>query len=323
MKRLYFWLLLLVSTGAAQAQLQVNGFSNYALQGFNVLVNNDALNDHPARTQEAIRYLDTLLTRIAGLGLAGDIMDSLRAVPIFMEWALTTGSAWYHPDRNWLIQNGYRPEKAKAVEIANIDNFINWSRQNQPMIVMHELAHAYHDRVLGFSHAPVFAAFNAAVASGNYSSVPYYPGYGNPPFNRPAYALTNEREYFAEITEAYLGQNDYSPFDSAALRTHDPAGYALTRSVWRWGTTSALEALPFPQIRIFPNPSAGDIYVQSPDVLKGFSLGFYDLQGRLLQTFFLQGSWNAVSLPHKAEGLYLLKAEAPGYAPFYTHILLR
>ena len=47
-----------------------------------------------------------------------------------------------------------------------------------------------------------------------------------------AYALTNSAEYFAELSEAYFGRNDYAPFDRAELEAFDPAGYAVVEGAW-------------------------------------------------------------------------------------------
>jgi hypothetical protein len=300
---------------AAQAQLTVPGFTTYSRQGFEVLVNDQALSQHPAATQNAVAYLDTLLLRITQLGLADDILDSLRHVPIFMEWALTTGSAWYHYDVNWLIQNGYNPAKAKAVEIANISNFVAWSKQNQPMIIMHELTHAYHDRKLGLSYAPVTAAYNAAIASGIYNSVPYNPGNGGGLFSQPAYARVNALEYFAEITEAYLGENDYFPFDSTDLKAHDPAGFAAAKTVWRFGgTTSAGPGAEAPwQLAAFPNPARSRLFVEST-VPQPLEIRLLDLTGRvrLRETLGPQGL--QLDLDGLPAGTYVLRASGAGHS---------
>ncbi|MEZ4773320.1 MAG: T9SS type A sorting domain-containing protein [Bacteroidia bacterium] len=280
MKRFYILLFFISCFSVSNAQLTVTGFTNYSLHGFNVLVNDQAISQHATATQGAVDYLDTLLLQITEIGLAQDIMDSLLKVPIFMEWALTTGSAWYHPDVNWLIQNGYNPAKAKAVEIANITNFVNWSKQNQPLMIMHELSHAYHDRVLGFSYSPILNAYNAAMNAGIYNSVPYNPGNGNAPFNQPAYAKTNEREYFAEITEAYLGENDYFPFDSTDLKTHDALGYAVVKDVWRFNASTAIEKnLRGENLQIYPNPSQGYIHFELPASVIPDQINIFNMTG--------------------------------------------
>ena len=50
---------------------------------------------------------------------------------------------------------------------------------------------------------------------------------------RRAYAMNNHREYFAEITEAYFGTNDFYPFNRAELARHDPEGFELMERIWR------------------------------------------------------------------------------------------
>lgn len=308
-KRMLLTLSLILATSSfAHAQLTVAGFTNYDLQGFNVLVNSQMLVDHPTVTEDAINYLDTLLLRIGNLGLMPDIMDSLHAVPIFMEWAVAGASAWYHPDVNWLIQNGYNPAKAKAVEIANLNYFVQWSRQNQPWLMMHELSHAYHDRVLSYTYAPIIDAYHAAITAGIYNSVPYNPGNGNPPFNQAAYAKTNSQEYFAEITEAYLGENDYFPFDSADLKTHDPAGYELVRSIWRLGGTTAIDpGGSRSAFSLYPNPARALLQLRLPENLPPYQLTIFANNGAVVRPSEGIPASNSLNISQLPAGLYRIR----------------
>ena len=95
------------------------------------------------------------------------------------------------------------------------------------MMVLHELAHAYHDKVLGEDDEGIQKAYDQAVKGGRYEAVPYILG-----GVKRAYALTNKKEYFAETTEAYFGVNDFFPFTRDELRDFDPAGYRLMENVW-------------------------------------------------------------------------------------------
>ena len=49
---------------------------------------------------------------------------------------------------------------------------------------------------------------------------------------RKAYAATNYKEYFADLTEAYFGKNDFFPFTGADLKQYDPTGYQLMQEAW-------------------------------------------------------------------------------------------
>ena len=44
--------------------------------------------------------------------------------------------------------------------------------------------------------------------------------------------MTNEKEYFAESTEAFFGTNDFYPFVRAELKEYDPDMFALLCEVW-------------------------------------------------------------------------------------------
>ena len=42
---------------------------------------------------------------------------------------------------------------------------------------------------------------------------------------KKAYALTNDREYFAELSKIYHLSNNHYPFSVADLKDYDPQGY--------------------------------------------------------------------------------------------------
>lgn len=99
-----------------------------------------------------------------------------------------------------------------------------------PYLLLHELSHAYHDRILGFDQKEITTAFKKAAASGSYDNVKRFTG--NKIITDKAYAMSNHKEYFAELTEAYFGKNDFFPFTNAELKVHDPAGFAAIEKAW-------------------------------------------------------------------------------------------
>jgi thiol-disulfide isomerase/thioredoxin len=157
-------------------------------------------------------------------------LAELRAVPIWVELEQKgTLCMAYHPSAHWLQQHGYDPAKARSVEIGNARTFLAWTRA-QPWMVLHELAHAYHDRALGFDEPRIRAAFENAEAAGRYAKVLHVNG-----SEQRHYALTDHKEYFAEGSEALFGTNDMFPFVRAELERHDPELYGLLREVWKIG----------------------------------------------------------------------------------------
>jgi hypothetical protein len=95
------------------------------------------------------------------------------------------------------------------------------------MMVLHELAHAYHHQVLGWDHREIAAAYRRAVAGKSYESVLYFNG-----ANKRAYGMNDAKEYFAELTEAWFGENDFYPFVRAEVLKHDPPMAELLKKTW-------------------------------------------------------------------------------------------
>jgi len=96
-----------------------------------------------------------------------------------------------------------------------------------PAVILHELAHGYHDQILGFDHPEILAAYAKAKEAGTYTHVLLYTGE-----KVKHYALTDPKEYFAEGTEAYLYRNDFFPFVRAELKGHDPVLHEVLLKVW-------------------------------------------------------------------------------------------
>lgn len=201
-------------------------YTDRTMHGFRVRVSAAAIS-HPETTTPALELLERKLAEAIELTPA-HTHPHLRKVTIWVEHnAPEHGAACYHPGRQWLVDNGFNPDKERGVEIANTANFVSWTEQAQPLMVLHELAHAYHHQVLGFDNRTVIARYENALARGTYDKVEHISGE-----SRRHYALTNEREYFAELTESYFGTNDFFPFTREQLRAHDPAGLEMIEALW-------------------------------------------------------------------------------------------
>jgi arylsulfatase len=178
--------------------------------------------------QRAVKLLEARLVAIAAVVPAAPLAK-LRQVPIQLD--LTHGALrpmQYHPSAGWLRANGYSAALEKSVHIPEVQEFLSpFEAHRQPWAVLHELAHAYHDRVLGFDEPRLEAAWRKLKESGKYKSVVTSPG----PL-REHYALTDPREFFAEMTEAYFGANDFYPFVAGELQREEPELFALLREIW-------------------------------------------------------------------------------------------
>ena len=134
----------------------------------------------------------------------------------------------YHPSADWLKSKGYSETLARCVHIPQVDGLLSpSSNRRMPLVVLHELAHAYHDQVLGFEDKRIMDAWKKFRDSGKYQSTLTYGG-----TNQKHYALTDHKEFFAEMTESYFGSNDFYPFVAGELKQAEPEIYALMEEIW-------------------------------------------------------------------------------------------
>lgn len=220
-------LLALCLTPTARAYAPTSSYHRYQIQGWTVLFSDELVSQHHFVAGQVAILLQNRLGAVSQL-LPGPALRALRKVRIWIEWNDPTNAGGaYHPDPAWLIEHGLNPEMAHSVEFTNATQLLDWSQRSQPMMVLHELAHAYHDQVLGFQHPEIEQLYAQALASGKYEKVTYNSG---PP--RRAYAMNNPQEYFAESSEAYFGINDFYPFRRTELQAFDPDMAALLARLW-------------------------------------------------------------------------------------------
>lgn len=178
---------------------------------------------------QALRYLEAKLAEIK-IVVPANRIEQLQKVTIILD--LTCGKLTpmqYHPDAGWLKANGYPPELAKCVHLPRAAQVATRRNINeQPWCILHELAHAYHDQQLTFDEPRVKAAFEKYKASGRGDGVLLYDGR-----RVKHYALTNHKEFFAEMTESFFGANDFYPFVRAELKESEPETYELLAEIWK------------------------------------------------------------------------------------------
>lgn len=162
--------------------------------------------------------------------LPSSAIDALRSTKIWLELSDPTfPGGVYHPSRQWLEANGMNPDKAISVQF---DRQLVRYVEQQPAAVLHELSHAFHDRVLGSNHLELIFRYRFLCSDGRLKNVRHVTG-----SQQPAYALTNNFEFFAEMSEAYFWKNDFFPFDRADLKQFDPGTSELIGRLWKESST--------------------------------------------------------------------------------------
>lgn len=228
-----------LAAAALSQKAEAAGYADCEIRGWAVRVSSALLDADPELADEALEALDAQLAAVAE-SVPGERLSFLRTVPIRLEWKNRAfEGAVYHPLIEGAAPAGLSREKAGSIELPSAAGFLRKVRE-QPMLLLHELAHAFHQQKVGFRERSILDAFAQAKRSGIYNEVERS-GVHGPPVR--AYALKNSKEYFAELTEAYFGRNDYFPFTREELATHDPAGFAAIRDAWEQPTAGVEPAV--------------------------------------------------------------------------------
>ena len=199
------------------------------IEGWSVRVDDRLL--APENADLGTRVLKSLESRLADIKavVRPFCLAKLQGVTIVLD--MSHGKLrpmQYHPDADWLLENGYAAELAHCVHIPVAAELIEPRQINvQPWCVLHELAHAYHDQVLGFDEARIRDTYAHYKESGHGDKALLITGE-----HVRHYGLTDHKEFFAEMTESYFGTNDFFPFNRAELMTAEPEIYQLMLAVW-------------------------------------------------------------------------------------------
>jgi predicted Zn finger-like uncharacterized protein len=226
----------------------VPGYETRRIQGFTMLLSTQAIKE--AKKQRG-KPFEALLVEFDGLieVLPQNALDALRRVLIWIEWDNIDRSnpnvlAKYYGGAIWMRDPSEHRLKSNAVELLSLKKLAeekNLSLDRTRLVLLHELAHAVHHLLVGFDNRDVNFAYKQAMDRRLYDKVQTDRG-----GLERAYAATNSREYFAELTCSYLDRCHYFPFTRDDLKDHDPTGYRVMEGIWgktsrRGGQASAHE----------------------------------------------------------------------------------
>ena len=199
------------------------------VEGWTVRVDDRLLQgEHAATGERALKVLNAKLVDITTV-IPEKALVGLRKINIELDldYADLT-SMQYHPAAGWLKNSGYSVSVAKCVHIPNAEDFLSpFENHRMPWVVLHELSHGYHDQILGFDEPRVKAAWLNFRDSGKYKTI-----LTNRSGIHEHYGMTNQMEFFAEMTESYWGSNDFYPFVPGELKQAEPEIFALMEEIW-------------------------------------------------------------------------------------------
>ena len=218
--------------GPKKKELVPAGYKKDDLRGFTLYFSDEVLKqDRDSKLErKPLEALERELIIVETV-LPVDKVKNLKAVPIWVEWdehiAMNNGrrgqavAVFYGGHQSNLLGRDSNPLKANSVTILSLKSL---TAEHQPKtdsgrcVTLHELAHAFHILTVGSENPIVNAAYKQAMERKLYD---------------PAlYVATNEKEYFAELTCAYLEKLDYFPRTRDELKKHDPKGYEMLEKFW-------------------------------------------------------------------------------------------
>jgi dipeptidyl aminopeptidase/acylaminoacyl peptidase len=206
----------------------LRGYQRTQMSGYRVFINNAVL----AHAKEAAELRVSLAEQLAAVAknLRPDIAEATRRAAIWVEWkswpADNPMSFQRSSQRQFLAEHAHDPAKANAVEVSDLKGFISRWKSGRDVMVLHELAHWYHHNVLGNDNPKLLAAYSAAKKSGHYEGI-------------SDYTISDEKEYFAVLSDAWFGCGYIYPHTRDDLRSFDPAGFELVDGVWRGSASLA------------------------------------------------------------------------------------
>ncbi|HEY1378818.1 MAG TPA: hypothetical protein VGF55_18605 [Gemmataceae bacterium] len=225
-----------LARGAELAGGTPKGYELRTVEGFTVYVNRKVLQQPVDRWgRQPLTVLEQELHDLHRI-LVPKMLRILQDVPIWAEWDLTHKlipnaiAVYYGGTAEGLLKLSGDPRKVNCVEILSMKRLgevRHPGRSPEQIIILREMAHVVHHRLLGWDNPELKATFQQALDRDLYDEVNDRSGR-----RTTSSARTNVAQYFAEVSCAYLDSCNYFPFNRAQLRGYDPTGYAFLERVW-------------------------------------------------------------------------------------------
>jgi hypothetical protein len=204
----------------AQAYEPTSHYTIKNIEGWKVYVNNGLLagGEHTKTGAAAIKQLKSHMIKVKRWIPDGPL-EKFFKVGIWLEVDSTNGPHGrtavyqYHPDMDWLLEMDFHPGKHKCVEYGRAASLAK-SGDRGAKTLLHELAHAYHDQILGFDEPDILAAYKRAVEGTAYPARDW--------------VKSDHKEFFAGVTTRYFGVKA----EREALVERDPVLAKKLQKVW-------------------------------------------------------------------------------------------
>ncbi|MGI6220202.1 MAG: hypothetical protein ACOYJE_10235 [Bacteroidaceae bacterium] len=165
--------------------------------------------------------------------LKSDIVAWQKAWPSAVTDAFRQDTVWVEAADFTIeyVGNALESGRAACVVVGNLADYAAAVAANQPQLLVNRVAQLYFDRYMPQEKKLAVYQAYAQGRSEQYGSV--YASNGVKLLrDRVPDAQRSVTLYFAELSEAYWGENDFYPFDYEELERYDPRGFAALQSVY-------------------------------------------------------------------------------------------
>ena len=185
-------------------------YKHMRMADWKVLVAERASND-----KAALGKLESTLKELNGI-FPPRFLPVLHRVPIQLEGQKqehgTRVTGYYQPSPMVIANGVARPTGPGKVHLMSDSDCGN------KILLVHELSHAAQNLTVGYDNPRIKKAYQAVVEKKLYPTTPYL--------------MTNDKEFFAEMSVVYLWRLHYFPHDRATLKKHDPATFKVMEDFW-------------------------------------------------------------------------------------------
>jgi hypothetical protein len=212
------------------------GYKKRKIEGFTVLISDKVFEANVDKYErKPLDVLELELKKIVDL-MSPRAIKALQNVAVWVEWNEIDKNSpgavakYYGGSGVWVLEQGKNPLKNNNIEIMTMRRLTEVHQPKskfQQCVLLHEMAHAVHHQLFTYDDPLIKAAYKQAMDRGLYASVKSVTGKTG-----KAYAATSFKEYFAELTCAFLDKGTYFPFTRDELKEYDPTGFKLMETVW-------------------------------------------------------------------------------------------
>ncbi len=194
-------------------------YAKFNINGWTVLVSSRFANQ-PREQQAILRKIQAQTAFI------------VKTLPAKQVRVMRKADIWVEPDSHWRALARHHVSKAEiyqeglnVAKYRDIEIFGRFAKLRHPTLLLHELAHVYHDRGLGFQDRRIerlYEGFRASMPTAkDRCGVP-----------QRAYALHSHSEFFATFTEAFFAKTCSYPYNRDTIRKSHPQMFAFLSKVW-------------------------------------------------------------------------------------------